>query len=60
MTQYLSKQPFTVPPAVKVQKPCTATQHAWPIRDGRGGYVCWYCPEAPCTVDGQPVGETST
>jgi hypothetical protein len=55
MTRYLEKAPFAVgPKSSKVAIPCTAKIHAWPIRDGKGGYKCWYCQSA-CTVDGKSV-----
>lgn len=57
MTKYLSAQPFTVPPASKVQpRDCNTLGH-WPC-ERKDGYRCYWC-SARCTVDGRSVGEMS-
>lgn len=54
MTQYMQDS-FTVgPKSSKTKAPCTSKFHGWPIRDGSGGYKCWWCTK-PCTRDGKSV-----
>jgi len=55
MTEYLSSKPFPVgSKSSKVCVPCTEAFHSWPVRDGKGGYKCWFC-HARCERGGKSI-----